>query len=49
MKPELQAHTRPGARDIGLRIGVLPVGPLNAITDVDGVAVGHTTIIRGQN
>ncbi|MGB4989668.1 MAG: P1 family peptidase, partial [Pyrinomonadaceae bacterium] len=32
-----------------MKIGVLPTGPLNAITDVIGVAVGQRTIIRGQN
>ena len=45
----MQKNERPRARDIGLTIGVLPVGPLNAITDVAGVQVGHTTIIRGEN
>jgi D-aminopeptidase len=40
---------RPRARDVGLKIGVLPTGPLNAITDVTGVSVGHTTIIKGDN
>ena len=30
-------------------IGVLPPGPLNAITDVPGVAVGHTTLLRGDD
>jgi len=40
---------RPRAREIGLKIGILPTGPLNAITDVDGVKVGHTTIISGEN
>ncbi len=40
---------RPRARSIGLVIGVLPPGPLNAITDVDGVRVGHRTIIEGDN
>src|SRR4029453_11112939 len=34
---------------LGLAIGVLPVGPLNCITDVAGVQVGHTTISRGAN
>jgi D-aminopeptidase len=38
---------RPRARDIGLVIGVLPPGPLNAITDVEGVRVGHCTMIDG--
>ncbi len=32
-------------RDLGIVIGVLPPGPLNAITDVPGVRVGHTTLI----
>ncbi len=41
--------SRPRVRDIGIKIGILPVGLLNAITDVDGVAVGHTTIIKGEN
>lgn len=40
---------RPRARDIGLVIGVLPPGPLNAITDVAGVRVGHQTLIEGQS
>lgn len=43
------AATRPRARDIGLKIGILPTGSLNALTDVPGVLVGHTTIIRGDN
>jgi D-aminopeptidase len=36
-------------RDIGLQVGTLPPGPLNAITDVAGVAVGHATLIRGED
>src|SRR5438128_6175342 len=44
-----QITSRPRAREAGVRVGVLPVGPLNAITDVAGVAVGHTTLIRGDN
>ena len=42
------ATDRPRARDIGIEIGVLPPGPLNAITDVAGVRVGHRTIIEGD-
>lgn len=42
-------NDRPRARDMKLRIGILPVGELNAITDVPGVRVGHSTIIRGEN
>lgn len=37
---------RPRLRDIGVAIGDQPIGPLNAITDVPGVWVGHTTVIR---
>jgi D-aminopeptidase len=40
---------RPRALELGLRVGVLPAGPLDAITDVAGVAVGHTTIVRGAD
>jgi D-aminopeptidase len=43
------SNTRPRASDLGLKVGVLPAGPLNAITDVAGVEVGHTTIITGDN
>ena len=37
---------RPRARDVGLTIGILPTGSLNAITDVHGVAVGQLTLVR---
>ncbi len=40
---------RPRARDIGLAVGHFETGTLNAITDVDGVRVGHTTVIRGDD
>jgi D-aminopeptidase len=43
------SNTRPRASDLGLKVGILPTGRLNAITDVAGVEVGHTTIIRGEN
>lgn len=36
-------------RDYGIEIGVLKTGKLNAITDVEGVYVGHETIIEGNN
>ena len=42
------AQSRPRARDIGLAPGVLPVGPLNAITDVSGVTVGHVSLVEGD-
>jgi len=45
----LAAQSRPRARDIGLVVGSLPPGPLNAITDVAGVRVGQTTIARGDS
>ncbi len=40
---------RPRSGGLGLKIGILPTGPLNAITDVTGVTIGQTTIIRGDN
>ena len=40
---------RPRAREIGLVVGVLPTGPRNAITDVEGVKVGHATLIKGAD
>ncbi|MGB3861700.1 MAG: P1 family peptidase, partial [Candidatus Aminicenantaceae bacterium] len=36
------------AREMGIVIGELEPGPLNAITDVEGVKVGHTTISKGE-
>ena len=44
-----QSGGRPRARDLGIAPGSLTPGPLNAITDVDGVRVGHTTIKDGDN
>jgi D-aminopeptidase len=43
------AIVRPRIRDAGITIGILPPGPLNAITDVEGVRVGQTTLIRGED
>ena len=34
-------------RDLGIAVGRLPAGPLNAITDVPGVRVGHSTVSWG--
>jgi D-aminopeptidase len=42
------AENPPRARDLGIVIGDLPPGPANAITDVAGVRVGHTTLISGE-
>ena len=47
--PALAQTARPRARDLGIVVGVLPPGPLNAITDVAGVRVGHTTLVRGDS
>ena len=44
-----EAQNRSRVRELGITVGVLPPGPLNAITDVNGVLVGHTTVIRGEN
>jgi D-aminopeptidase len=44
-----QQPPRLRARELGVHIGVLPTGPLNAITDVSGVLVGQTTIVRGDD
>ncbi len=50
-RPTVVGHEddRPRARDIGLVIGVLPPGLLNAITDVNGVLVGHQTLVEGND
>jgi D-aminopeptidase len=37
------------ARGLGISIGRLPAGPENAITDVAGVRVGHTTLVEGAD
>jgi D-aminopeptidase len=42
-----QAEERPRLRDLGVETGILQPGPLNAITDVEGVRVGHRTLIEG--
>jgi len=47
--PNLKAQERGRARDFGVEIGILPTGYWNAITDVDSVLVGHTTLIRGDS
>jgi D-aminopeptidase len=39
----------PRARDLGIEIGALPTGPANAITDVAGIRVGHTTLVAGDD
>jgi D-aminopeptidase len=42
-------EARPRIRDLGVEPGIFPTGPLNAITDVKGVRVGHRTLIRGES
>lgn len=42
-------HSQERLRDYGVDIGVLKPGPLNAITDVSGVEVGHVTRIEGDS
>ncbi len=41
--------SRPRAREAGVAVGILPTGPLNAITDVAGVRVGQTTVVGGDS
>ena len=43
------AEERPRARDLGLAVGIFPPGEYNTITDVEGVLVGHETIIVGDD
>jgi len=44
---QVQTSRRGRARELGIAPGVLPAGPLNAITDVAGVRVGHVTLWEG--
>jgi len=44
-----QNNNRPRARDIGLVVGTMQTGKYNAITDVEGVLVGHSTVIEEPN
>ena len=46
---DAEAQQRPRARDLGIAPGVLPPGPQNAISDVHGVRVGHSTLVRGDS
>ena len=40
---------RPRARDLGIEVGIFRPGEFNAITDVEGVLVGHATLVRGDS
>ena len=43
------AEERPRIRELGVKPGVLATGKWNAITDVEGVRVGHRTIVEGES
>ncbi|QYA25832.1 P1 family peptidase [Gramella sp. MT6] len=43
------AFSQERARNLGIKTGVLPAGAKNSITDVAGVKVGHTTLIKGDS
>ncbi len=45
----LNAQEKKRARDYGIKIGVIPTGTNNCITDVAGVKVGQTTLIKGDS
>jgi D-aminopeptidase len=47
--PSEAQNQRPRVREAGIAVGILPPGPLNAITDVAGVTVGHRTIVEGSS
>ncbi len=47
MSQIVSGQTKPRARDLGIPFDGSP-GPLNAITDVKGIEVGHTTLISGE-
>jgi D-aminopeptidase len=49
MTPPSSDQTRPRARAVGVVTGILPSGPHDAITDVAGVAVGHATVVAGED
>ncbi|HEV2131602.1 MAG TPA: P1 family peptidase [Longimicrobiaceae bacterium] len=49
MAQEPRSESRPRAREVGVAPGVLPTGPLNAITDVPGVRVGQVTLHEGAS
>lgn len=46
---EAEPQQRRSARELGVVVGILPPGPLNAITDVAGVRVGQVTIMQGDS
>ena len=48
MEETVPGQARPRASDLGLRIGLLPRGANNTITDVEGVSIGHVTLVEGD-
>jgi D-aminopeptidase len=49
MQQDKDQPPRPRTRDLGIIVGILPTGKNNAITDVAGVLVGQTTLVKGDN
>lgn len=47
--PTLTAQEKERVRELGITPGILPAGEWNAITDVEGVRVGHKTVIEGDD
>jgi D-aminopeptidase len=45
----INAQERERIRDLGIHPGILPTGQWNAITDVQGIKVGHKTLIEGDD
>lgn len=45
----MKSKERSRAREFGIKIGIMEPGKWNAITDVDGVKVGHVTLIEGED
>lgn len=48
-RTDLAAQNRGRARDFGIEVGIFPTGKWNAITDVEGVLVGNTTLVKGDS
>ena len=44
---DASAEERVRARSLGIAPGVLQPGPMNAITDIEGVKIGHVTLDKG--
>jgi D-aminopeptidase len=49
LAPLSGAEERKRARELGIEIGLMAPGPLNAITDVEGVLVGHESVVEGDS